>query len=78
MKLFGEAVIVFVITLIIQYFWLIIIERIKRKDKLNIEEEYKKNNIIIVKMLVAILIAIFCAVIYFYGMGILTTVRALE
>ena len=78
MKLFGEAVIVFVITLIIQYFGLIIIERIKRKDKLNIEEEYKKNNIIIVKMLVAILIAIFCAVIYFYGMGILTTVRALE
>ena len=78
MKLFGEAVIVFVITLIIQYLGLIIIERIKRKDKLNIEEEYKKNNIIIVKMLVAILIAIFCAAIYFYGIGILTTVRALE
>lgn len=78
MKLFEESVVVFIIALIIQLLGLIIINIKKGKDKLNVEEEYKKNNIIIIKILLSIVISVFCAIIYFYGIGILTTIRALE
>ena len=42
----------------------------KKINKSNVEDEYKRNNKLIIKILVALLISIFVSIIVFYGIGI--------
>ena len=72
MRWFLESVIAFIITFLLQIIGIVILEKKKSKkiNKSNVEDEYKRNNKLIIKILVALQISIFVSIIVFYGIGI--------
>ena len=72
MELFVYAILVFIISFILQIFCLMLIQRKKRKKLkgLTIEDEFKNNIKFAIKIIFALLISIVLAVATFYGLGI--------
>ena len=66
------SVIAFAITLLLQIIVIVILEKNKRNKitEINVEDEYKRNKKIIVKILVALVISVFIGILVFFGIGI--------
>ena len=74
MKLIIYALIVFILTFILQTFLIITVEKKKRKKLTNItiEDEYNRNNKIVIRILMALILSMIFAILSFYVIGFST------
>lgn len=74
MKLIIYALIVFILTFILQTFLIIAVEKKKRKKltEMTIENEYNRNNKIVVRILMSLILSMIFVILSFYAIGILT------
>lgn len=73
-----ESVIACIITFLLQIIGIVILEKKKKLDRSNIENEYKRNNKLIIKFLVAVVISVLVGIIVFYGIGIVVLIGLQE
>ena len=72
MEIILYSVVAFLISLIIQIIFILIIHSRKKNEngKTDVEEEYKRNMKLVIKIIIAIIISVIISVITFYTLGI--------